>query len=438
MTLDLIPNGPGLQRLLIVGMGEESDVPSASEPHWLSIGGFVAEAMSSNRLRVIRLPDAASLGLEQFEMLVLGVLLHGFELSKRSTTSQVVARMLVVSETDRDIAHRAVQRAQAVNRARAWVEEPANLLTPPAWCEEARAVFCARGATVHILRPQELRQLGAGALLAVGRGSEHGAHLLVVESRGTPELARWDAVLVGKGLTFDGGGLNLKTPPNIARMKLDMGGGAAVLGALELAMLRKSRLNLAAIVPMAENAIDALAYRPGDVLTTLSGLTIEVADTDAEGRLVLADAIAYGIRSYRPTWLVDAATLTTLVTSVLHEEFAGLYSADERLARDLIDAGDLVGERLWRLPLVQCHDYLVESELADLRNTGAAGPFGKGTGSPTAGAKLLQRFADGTRWAHIDLAGTIWSTRRTAFSGKGATGYGVRLLDRWLASLEQA
>jgi leucyl aminopeptidase len=242
--------------------------------------------------------------------------------------------------------------------------------------------------------------------------------------------------MVGKGLTFDSGGLNLKDSQNIAKMKLDMAGGAGVLGALESAATRQCRANVVAIVPMVENVIDARAYRPGDIVTSLSGLEIEVADTDAEGRLALADAICFGLRTYRPAWMVDVATLTTAVTRVLHEEFAALYASSDQLASALIASGEAVGERLWRMPLDPCHDYLVESEVALVRNTGAAGFFGFGSGSPTAGAKFLERFANGTAWAHIDMTGTAWSTRRTSRCGKGATGYSVRLLDHWLATLE--
>jgi leucyl aminopeptidase len=219
-------------------------------------------------------------------------------------------------------------------------------------------------------------------------------------------------------------------------MKLDMAGGAAVLGALELAITRKAKANVAVIVAMSENNIDALSFRPGDVLQSLSGLTVEIADTDAEGRLALADAMAYGVREYAPSWLIDVATLTGQIVGTLHEEFAGLFASDDMLARALLDAGEETGDRLWRLPLDKSHDYLVESEQADIVNLGPAGLFGNGFGSPIAGAKFLERFTQGTKWAHIDMAGTAVASRATSSRSKGATGYGVRLLDRWLSSIE--
>lgn len=430
-TLDLLGDGDE-PRLLVLGIGPEAREDSN---HWMALAGHLLDAMTRHQLQSLRLPASSELGgAHILEALLLGLLLHGFEFIKPS--SQGRSMCLSIAPEDSSILERAQRNAVPVNRARAWVEQPANILTPIAWSEEARALLTGLGASVRVLGPRQLEELGAGALVAVGRGSAHGAHLLIAESRGDSARDEWDALLIGKGVTFDAGGLNLKTAPNISRMKLDMAGGAAVIGALELAIARRSRANIVAIVPIAENVIDALAYRPGDVVTTLSGLTVEVADTDAEGRLVLADAITLGLRNYSPRCVVDLATLTTAVTRVLHEEFAGLYANDEQLADELLRAGDAVAERLWRLPLDAAQDYLVESDIADLCNIGKAGLFGFGTGSPTAGAKFLERFAAGTRWAHLDITGMVCSGRHRRPYGKGATGFGVRLLDRWLTGRE--
>jgi leucyl aminopeptidase len=416
--------------VLAIGIGSLTPRPEAEE---ISLGGCLLEAMVRHRIHSVQLPPGDVLGgPETLANILLGVQLHGLQCS----SSESIGALRVVS-ADESLVGPVRARAEAINRVRAWIEQPANLLTPPVWADQSRRLFLDLHASVQLLGPAELEKMGAHALLAVGRGSEHGARLLAVEWRGDTSRTSWDAVLVGKGLTFDSGGLNLKPRPGIGKMKLDMAGGAAVLGALELAIARNTRANLVALVPMAENAIDALAFRPGDIITSLSGLTIEVADTDAEGRLVLADAITYGIQTYAPEYLIDAATLTTAITSVLHEEFAGLYASDAQLARGLVEAGAMVGERLWQMPLDESQDYLIESALADVSNLGAPGYFGKGEGSPTAGAKFLQRFARGTRWAHIDLCGTAWASRRTQRSGKGATGYGAALLDRWVAVLEQ-
>ena len=257
------------------------------------------------------------------------------------------------------------------------------------------------------------------------------------EWRGAPEREGWDAGLVGKGVTFDGGGLNIKSRPVIEKMKFDMGGAAAVLGALELVASRNAAINVVAVVPMAENVIDGKGLRPGDVIRSLAGLTVEVANTDAEGRLLLADGVTYAIDTYHPAAIVDVATLTGMITGVLHEEYGGFYASDDQLADELSRAGDATGERLWRMPLSPAQNYLVESSVADLCNVGASGFLGLGYGSPAAGAKFIERFARGTPWAHLDIAGTAWATRRTPRSQPGATGFGVALLDAWIAGLER-
>ena len=434
--LDLIGDGADLPRLLLLGL--KTTAVDAAE-RWTAAGGLLFEAMRGLRLASAGLPAQRELpGADDLAALLTGALLHSFKLDqgRRETASGFVPQALHVDDGDAACAETARRLARPINRARAWVEQPANLLTPPVFADEAAAALREQGLTVRVLSLAELEELGAGALLAVARASEHEPRLLVAEWRGDASRAGWDAALVGKGLTFDGGGLNLKTRPVIEKMKLDMGGAAAVLGAIELAASRGSKLNVVAVVPMAENVIDGRGYRPGDVLRSMSGLTIEVLNTDAEGRLVLADGITYAIRHYAPLRIVDVATLTGMITAVLHEEFAGLYASDEALAQGLLAAGDRTAEPLWRLPLSARQDYIVESAVADVANLGAGGFLGVGHGSPAAGAKFLEKFARGTPWAHLDIAGTAWASRPTSRSGKGATGFGVALLDRWLQDLE--
>ena len=431
--LDVAPATAEAPRVLVLGGGKRDELGAHG---WAALGGHLHDAMVALRLASAHLPARTAPHAAPLHDLLLGALLHSFRLEQ----GRALARpgfhpdRLVLDPAHAAIAAQARRVADSVNRARAWVERPANLLNPRSFAEESRALEDV-GVRVEILQGEALVALGAHALVAVGRGAEHGPRLVVAEWRGDPARAEWDAVLVGKGLTFDGGGLNLKARPTIAKMKFDMGGGAAVLGAVELAAARRAPCNVVAVVPMAENAVDALSYRPGDVIASMAGLTIEVADTDAEGRLVLADALAFGLRRYAPRFILDVATLTGAVTAVLHEEFGACFSADDELAAALLAAGAATGESLWRLPLVAAQDYLVDSEVADVANVGAPGFVGAGAGSPTAGAKFLERFARGARWAHLDIAGTAWSSRRTTFAAKGATGFGVRLLDRWLDSL---
>ena len=435
--LDVLGDEGTLPRLLVLGLKPAGAADPAER--WTGIGGQLFEALGSLRLASVGLPLRHELaGAEDLTNLLTGTLLHSFQLDqgRREALPGFLPQALVIDRADAACAEAAQRLAQPVNRARAWVEQPANLLTPPVFADEAATALRSRGLEVHVLGVAELEALGAGALLAVARASEHEPRLLVAEWRGDPSRPGWDAALVGKGLTFDGGGLNLKTRPVIEKMKLDMGGAAAVIGAIELAASRGAKLNVVAVVPMAENVIDGRGFRPGDVLRSMSGLTIEVLNTDAEGRLVLADGITYAIRNYAPRRIVDVATLTGLITGVLHEEFAGLYASDDALAQGLLAAGERCAEPLWRLPLTARQDYIVESAVADVANLGAGGFLGVGHGSPAAGAKFLEKFARGTPWAHLDIAGTAFVSRPTARSGKGATGFGVALLDRWLQDLE--
>ena len=365
------------------------------------------------------------------------MLLHAFRLDqgRQNPVPGALNLSVTIADEDSDFLAEARRRADPVNRARAWVERPANLLTPQIFADEAEGALAPLGVRISKLGPDALRRIGANGILSVAAGSENEPRLTVAEWRGAPDRAGWDAALVGKGLTFDAGGLNLKARPAINKMKFDMAGGAAVLGAIERLALRKAPVNVVAIVPMTENNIDGKAYRPGDVITSLSGLTIDVQDTDAEGRIVLADGIAYAISEYDPGFIVDVATLTGMIMGVLHEDFAGLFANDETLGEALLDAGKTTQEQLWRLPLVASMDYLVESPNADVSNLGAPGWFGVGGGSPVAGAKFIEKFAKDRRWAHLDIAGVGWATRRSSRSGPGATGFGVALLDRWADSL---
>ena len=430
--LDVLGDSRSPGRIVIVGVGVGAD---QDEDRWRDAGGHLIEALRRLELDAIRLPASADFASDgSLAALLEGALLHSFQLDQQRHEPILAtgAKWLVVDESAAPAVAEAQRRARSINRARAWVEQPANLLTPAVFAEEARLALSAVGVVVHVLGPAELEALGCGGLLAVAAGSDHEPRLVVAEWRGDPARHTWDAALVGKGLTFDGGGMNLKARPIIEKMKFDMGGAAAVLAALEMAAARGSRANVVAIAPMTENTISGKAYRSGDVIRSLAGLTIEVVNTDAEGRIVLADGITYAIREYDPAYIVDVATLTGLITGVLHEEYAALYASDDRLAEQLVRAGTDTHEDLWRMPLTKRQDYIVESAVADVINYGPSGFVGFGPGSPAAGAKFLERFTEGRPWAHIDIAGTAWATRRTSRTGPGATGFGASLLDRWL------
>lgn len=431
--LDLATDGTD-RRAVVLSVAD-----SDAADHWMSLAAVAVDAMKALRLETLCLPSSTAFGSSQaFEAFLTGALLHSFRLDQGRKTAPAAFQpaALIIKAGDEAVADRVRRTVAGINRARAWTEQPANLLTPEVFAAEAEAALIPLGVVVRVLDLAALQALGVHALLAVAAGSHNPPCMLVAEWRGDPDRTGWDAAFVGKGVTFDSGGLNLKTRPIIEKMKFDMGGAASVLGALEVSAVRRARANIIAVVPMTENSIGPNGYRPGDVIGSLAGLTIEVQNTDAEGRLILADGITYAIDTYKPARVIDVATLTGSILSVLHEEYAGLFTTDDGLARSLMEAGDATGETLWRLPLTSRQDYLVESPVADLANMGAPGFLGVGVGSPVAGAKFLEPFAKGTPWAHIDIAGVAWATRRVARTGPGASGFGVALLDRWIASLE--
>ncbi len=270
-----------------------------------------------------------------------------------------------------------------------------------------------------------MRDLGMGALLGVSQGSVREARLLAMHWNGTGVDGDPAIALVGKGVTFDTGGISLKPGPGMEDMKWDMGGAGAVAGAMKALALRKAKANVIGVVGLVENMPDGNAQRPGDVVTSMSGQTIEILNTDAEGRLVLCDVLTWVQRNYRPKRIVDLATLTGAMIIALGNEHGGLFSNDDALADALLAAGRETGDKLWRFPLSPAYDKLIDSPIADVKNVGP-----RGAGSITA-AQFLQRFVDeGVAWAHLDIAGMVWADKPGSTHDKGATGFGVRVLDR--------
>ena len=269
---------------------------------------------------------------------------------------------------------------------------------------------------------------GMGALLGVGQGSERPSRLLVMKWDGTGGASPTPVVFVGKGVTFDTGGISLKPPGGMEDMKWDMGGAAAVAGAMMALAGRKANAHVVGVCGLVENMPDGKAQRPGDVVTSMSGQTIEVINTDAEGRLVLCDAITWVQKNFEPKVIVDLATLTGAIIVTLGNEHGGLFANDDALATQLVAAGGAVGDPLWRMPLGEAYNKLIDSPIADMKNVGP-----REGGSITA-AQFIQRFVDeGVAWAHLDIAGMVWASKPGPGWDKGATGYGVRLLDRYVA-----
>jgi leucyl aminopeptidase len=315
---------------------------------------------------------------------------------------------------------------QGMALTRELVTEPANIIYPESFVERVKQSVQGLGLEITVLGEPEMRELGMGALLGVNQGSRREARLLALKwsgaGAGDPELA-----LVGKGVTFDTGGISIKPAAGMEDMKWDMGGAAAVVGTMKALALRKARANVIGVCGLVENMPDGNAQRPGDVVTSMSGQTIEVINTDAEGRLVLCDCLCWVQRTHRPKTIIDLATLTGAIIVALGHDHAGLFSNDDGLADQLLAAGRASGDKLWRMPVNATYDKLLDSQIADMKNVGP-----RAAGSITAAQFLLRFIDDGVRWAHLDVAGTVWADKPGANFDKGATGFGVRALDRFV------
>jgi len=316
--------------------------------------------------------------------------------------------------------------ADGIELTRELVTEPANVIYPESFVERVRGPFEAAGLELTVLGVEDMTKLGMGALLGVGQGSDRPSRLLAVKWNGGESGAR-PMAFVGKGVTFDTGGISIKPGPGMEDMKWDMGGAGAVAGAMLALAKRKAKANVVGVMGLVENMPDGKAMRPGDVVTTMSGQTVEVLNTDAEGRLVLCDALAWVQKEHDPVAIVDFATLTGAMIIALGTEHGGMFSNDDALAEAVLKAGRESGDKLWRMPLGPNYDKLIDSPIADMKNIGP-----REGGSITA-AQFLQRFVDkGRPWAHCDIAGMVWSAKPGATWDKGATGYGVRLIDRYV------
>lgn len=316
---------------------------------------------------------------------------------------------------------------QGVALTRELVTEPANVIYPETFVERCQRLKDA-GVEIEVLGEAEMRAAGMGALLGVAQGSVREPKLLVMRWDGTNGAQQKPVVFVGKGVTFDTGGISLKPPAGMEDMKWDMGGAGAVAGAMLALAGRKAKAHVVGVCGLVENMPDGNAQRPGDVVTSMSGQTIEVINTDAEGRLVLCDAMTWVQKRFQPEYMVDLATLTGAMIISLGHEYGGLFANDDGLADKLTAAGKAVGDPLWRFPIGPAYDKLIDSPIADMKNVGP-----REGGSITA-AQFLQRFVDeGVKWAHLDIAGMVWASKPGAVWDKGATGFGVRLLDRFVA-----
>ena len=412
--------------LLGVGHGGEADYERAG-------GALTARYLTSGAQRIA--VDFAALGgapaLAGVTRFALAARLRGWRIDRYRTQltekqKPSLAELILAAAPDGAEAAwaEAAAVAEGVALTRELVSEPANIIYPASFVERVRASVEGLGLEITVLGEAEMAALGMGALLGVSQGSVREGQLLALKwsgkGPGDPDLA-----LVGKGVTFDTGGISLKPGPGMEDMKWDMGGAGAVVGAMKALALRQARANVIGVCGLVENMPGGKAQRPGDIVTSLSGQTIEVLNTDAEGRLVLCDVLTWVQRNHRPKTIIDLATLTGAMIVSLGHEHAGLFSNDDALADQLLGAGRATGDLLWRFPLADAYNKLLDSPIADMKNIGP-----RSAGSITA-AQFLQRFIDkGVRWAHLDIAGTVWLDKAGPTHDKGATGFGVRLLDR--------
>ncbi|MFZ4124878.1 MAG: leucyl aminopeptidase [Rickettsiales bacterium] len=315
--------------------------------------------------------------------------------------------------------------AESIAFTRNIVSEPANIIYPESLAAECKKL-AKLGLKVEVLGEAEMKKLGMGSLLGVGQGSVRESQLVIMQWNGGKKSDK-PVALVGKGVTFDTGGISIKPSNGMEEMKWDMAGSAAVIGTMRTLAARKAKVNVVGVVGLVENMPDGNAQRPGDVVTSMSGQTIEVLNTDAEGRLVLADALWYTKERFKPQAMIDLATLTGAIIVAIGSSRAGLYANKDKLAEQLHAAGEAVGERLWHMPLGDDYDKLINCDIADMQNISA----GREAGSVTA-AQFLQRFVGDTTWAHLDIAGTAWANKPSATIPKGATAFGVRLLNTWI------
>jgi leucyl aminopeptidase len=436
-TLVLYPRGAvPARRLVLVGLGERS---KATADSIRQVGARVARAAHSLKLTnfAVGLPHLDSLPpanvaqalTEGIELGLYRYLEHKSSLTPEQTHQ--VEWCTIASDGEIDAVQQGIKHGAAVaggvRRARDLANAPGNSLTPARMAEIAQEIGAQTGMQVTLLEREALEQQGFGGLLAIAQGSAQPPYFIILEY-GQPAPDRPTICLVGKGVTFDTGGISIKPAAGMEKMKMDMGGAAAVLGTMQAVGQLQFPLHVVALVSAAENMPDGNAIKPGDVITTLSGKTVEVLNTDAEGRVVLADALWYAQR-YQPQAIVDVATLTGAMNIALGPHAIGLMSNHEELVNRLLQAGEQTAERVWQLPLWDEYREMVKSETADVRNTGGT----RNAGAITAAA-FLEVFVGDYPWAHLDIASTAWREGNlSAYVPAGATGVGVRLLTHMLA-----
>ncbi len=440
-TLSIPVNQKNIKRIILLGLGnlQKLDAINIEE-----LGGKLFKTLKANGAKNINIHideiknETGASTAEMAAHIAYGLQLKSYSFDKYKTKKEDAEETPEIEEIS--IVTNAYTSAgklynnykgviKGVFLARDLVNEPPNTLHPESYTELIKKELKPLGVDVEILDEKKMRKLGFSALLAVGQGSIRESKTVIMRWNGGKKTKKSDPApiaFVGKGVTFDTGGISIKPSAEMDLMKMDMGGSATVVGLMKALASRKAKANVIGIVGLVENMPSDRAYRPGDVINSLSGKTIEVLNTDAEGRLVLADTLTYVQNTYKPEVIIDLATLTGAIMVALGFEYCGAFSNDDNLWKQLEQASKNTGEKFWRMPLDKAYRKEVESNIADLKNLGSLGRYG----GACSAAGFLEHFINkGTKWAHIDIAGTAWWKSETPTTPKGGTGFGVRALD---------
>jgi leucyl aminopeptidase len=421
--------------LLIIGAGAEKKL---DELELQKIGSRVAAALNGSKIKNGSVFFESKNSAKDLANIAFGASLQSYRFTKyfenKKKDKELKLESISFMASDAAKAQKEFSELKILSEniffIRDLVSEPSNVLNPESYAEICKTLK-KDGLEVQVLGEVEMKKLGMGSLLCVGQGSARESKLVVLKWNGG-SAKEAPLAFVGKGVTFDTGGISIKPSTNMEDMKTDMAGSAVVVGLLRNLAQRKAKVNVVGVVGLVENMPSGTAIKPGDVVTSMSGQTIEVINTDAEGRLVLADALHYTNTKFKPKFIVDLATLTGAIVVALADAYAGLFSNDDELAKKIESCGTKTGERAWRLPLGEEYDEMINSDIADMKNVGS----GRGAGSTTA-AQFLKRFVGETKWAHLDIAGVAWKGKGDAMAVKGATGYGLRLLDALVRTYEK-
>jgi leucyl aminopeptidase len=438
-TLDMLaPQGLKVSRLIVVGAGKLSGL---KDYDFFKLGGAVAGKLRAgdDAVTVIAELSTGAMTSEQAAAIASGIRLRAYKFDRYKTKKKDGEDTALRAEVSLAVGDVAAARkafspgahiVDGVIAARDLVNEPPNVLFPVEFARRA-AQLRKLGVDVEVLDVKAMKKLGMGALLGVAQGSTQPGRTVIMRWNGG-KRGDQPVAFIGKGVCFDTGGISIKGAASMEDMKGDMGGAACVVGLMHALAARKARLNVVGAIGLVENMPDGNAQRPGDIVTSMSGQTIEIINTDAEGRLVLADVLWYVAKKFKPKFMVDLATLTGAIMVALGTEYAGMFSNNDELAERLTKVGLATGERVWRMPLGPEYDKQIDSQFADMKNTGT-----RNGGSITA-AQFLQRFVDDTPWAHLDIAGTAMGAPKTEINHSWGSGYGVRLLERLVAEYYEA